>query len=57
VWEPGAWNAPAASRETVHLDPKHLEAVRKGDALSFGLKLQRGGLITSPSAATTTTRS
>jgi len=35
---------PAGPRKerTVHLDPKHLEAVRKGDALSFGLKLQRG---------------
>jgi hypothetical protein len=39
VWEPGAWTAPAAKGETVHIEGKNMSGAREGDALSFGLRL------------------
>jgi hypothetical protein len=42
VWEPGAWTAPAAAKETVQISAHALESSGKGDALSFGLVVAEG---------------
>jgi pSer/pThr/pTyr-binding forkhead associated (FHA) protein len=42
VWEPGAWSAPIAAKETIQITTSNVAGLAQADALSFGLLIGDG---------------